>query len=100
LTTNGGTTQSSGKNFVRAHLHTRSAISCTLSRSGRERKLVNKTVAQSKEGTSSSSHEVSPEELRQALEKVKTEQVPATQAQTEEYFMGQVNMGEQLSQQG
>jgi import receptor subunit TOM20 len=46
------------------------------------------------------SSQVGPEELREALDKVRAEEVPKTPEEKEQYFMSQVGMGEQLSTQG
>jgi len=65
----------------------------------KDKKRVDKTVAQTKEPESSSSG-VSLEELRAALETVKHEEPPQTAEAREQYFMSQVGLGEQLAVQG
>jgi import receptor subunit TOM20 len=60
---------------------------------------VDKTTAQSKE-VEAASHQISAEDLRAVLDKVKAEEVPSTPDQKEQYFMSQVGMGEQISSQG
>jgi mitochondrial import receptor subunit TOM20 len=68
-------------------------------RAGKERKRVDKNVAQTtkiEEETTA----ITPEELREALDKVKNEDVPKSAEDREKYFMSQVAMGEELSSQG
>jgi import receptor subunit TOM20 len=60
---------------------------------------VHKAAARTKD-TEASQYEISQDDLRAALEKVKKEELPRSQEQSEAYFMGQVNLGEQLSSQG
>jgi mitochondrial import receptor subunit TOM20 len=70
-------------------------------RQGRDKKRAEKSAAQSKESfPSSSSAEVTPAALQQALEQVKKEEVPESPQEKEAYFMSHVSMGEQLSAQG
>lgn len=68
---------------------------------GKEKKRVNKSLAQSKESLAdSSSLVITPAVLREALEQVKNEPRPAPTDDQESYFMSQVGMGEQLATQG
>ncbi|TFK60797.1 hypothetical protein BDN72DRAFT_904666 [Pluteus cervinus] len=71
-------------------------------RLGKDKKRVDKTLAQSKDASSSASavSEITPEALRAALEQVKNEDGPKSPEEREGYFMSQVGMGEQLSLQG
>ncbi|KAF9464812.1 hypothetical protein BDZ94DRAFT_1281731 [Collybia nuda] len=68
----------------------------------KEKKRVDKTLAQSKESllSASGSAEVTPAALREALEQVKKEVGPDTPEEKEAYFMNQVAMGESLSLRG
>ncbi|KAJ3807669.1 hypothetical protein F5876DRAFT_47627 [Lentinula aff. lateritia] len=66
----------------------------------KEKKRVDKSVASSKASLPSSPDAVGVDELREALEQVKAEQVPISPEQKEAYFMTQVASGEQLSLQG
>ncbi|KAG5639700.1 hypothetical protein H0H81_005883 [Sphagnurus paluster] len=66
----------------------------------KEKKRVDKTLAQSRESLVSSSSEVTPASLREALEQVKKEEPPASPEEKETYFMSQVGMGEQLAGRG
>ncbi|KAF8638601.1 hypothetical protein AX17_002142 [Amanita inopinata Kibby_2008] len=67
----------------------------------KEKKRVDKVVAESKESTGSSdSKEISPEVLREALEQLKNEESPQSSEEKEAYFMSQVGIGEQLATQG
>ncbi|KAJ6515399.1 hypothetical protein C8R45DRAFT_956386 [Mycena sanguinolenta] len=65
----------------------------------KENKRVHKSVAQSKEALAAA-NAVSEEDLRDALKQIKSEPVPTTQAERENYFMSQVAMGEQLAARG
>ncbi|KDQ64301.1 hypothetical protein JAAARDRAFT_187641 [Jaapia argillacea MUCL 33604] len=65
----------------------------------KEKKKVDKQAAQSKD-TESPTTGVGADELRAALEKVRSEDVPTTANEREQYFMAQVGMGEQLCAQG
>lgn len=71
---------------------------------GKEKKRVDKTVAQEKSSTASGgaapSGNITPEMLRAALEQVKLEEPPSSTEEKEAYFMTQVGMGEQLAAQG
>ncbi|KAK0491362.1 hypothetical protein IW261DRAFT_1324136 [Armillaria novae-zelandiae] len=62
----------------------------------KEKKRVDKSIASSSAAPSA----VSVDSLREALERVKKEEVPITPAERENYFMSQVAMGEQLALQG
>ncbi|KAM6496192.1 hypothetical protein JOM56_008898 [Amanita muscaria] len=67
----------------------------------KEKKRVNKTLAESKESEDASgAKEVTPEMLRDALEQVKNEESPRTTEEKEAYFMQHVGVGEQLARQG
>ncbi|KAJ3923734.1 hypothetical protein F5877DRAFT_63040 [Lentinula edodes] len=66
----------------------------------KEKKRVDKSIASSKASLPSSPDAVGVDELREALEQVKAEQVPISPEQKEAYFMTQVASGEQLSLQG
>jgi import receptor subunit TOM20 len=69
--------------------------------SGKDKKRVDKTVAQTKsKETEASSSVVSADELRAALETVKSEEPPQSAEAREQYFMSQVGLGEQLAVQG
>ncbi|EPQ59005.1 MAS20-domain-containing protein [Gloeophyllum trabeum ATCC 11539] len=63
----------------------------------KEKKKVDKHLARSQGDASAS---LSPQELRQALEKVRSEDMPVSSEQREQFFMTQVGMGEQLCTQG
>ncbi|KAF8214060.1 hypothetical protein K438DRAFT_1915212 [Mycena galopus ATCC 62051] len=65
----------------------------------KENKRVNKSVAQSREALAAA-NEVPEDELREALKLIKSEPLPASQAERENYFMSQVAMGEQLAARG
>ncbi|KAK0243121.1 MAS20-domain-containing protein [Armillaria nabsnona] len=62
----------------------------------KEKKRVDKSIASSSAQPSA----VSADSLREALERVKKEEVPLSPAERENYFMSQVAMGEQLALQG
>jgi hypothetical protein len=99
LTTNAGTMAISGRNCA-SFFHPSSNSSSLLTITpGKDKKRVDKCLAQSKESESSSSG-ISPAELRDALEKVKNEEGPKTAEEKETYFMSQVGIGEQLALQG
>ncbi|KAG5648783.1 hypothetical protein DXG03_000132 [Asterophora parasitica] len=67
----------------------------------KEKKRVDKTLAQSKESlVSDSGADVTPQRLREALEKVKQEPSPQTPEEKEAYFMSHVGLGEQLAASG
>lgn len=67
----------------------------------KEKKRVEKVVAQSKETElAASTSDITPAALREALKQVKTEEGPKTPEEKENYFMTQVNAGEQLALQG
>ncbi|TFK55459.1 MAS20-domain-containing protein [Heliocybe sulcata] len=63
----------------------------------KEKKKIDKHVSQTKADASVS---IDPDELRAALEKVRSEDMPASSAEREQFFMSQVGMGEQLCTQG
>jgi hypothetical protein len=69
---------------------------------GKEKKRVNKSVAQAKQKTAAeaTSNEPSNSDLKAALDKVMAEEVPTDLEEREKYFMSQVGMGEQLALQG
>lgn len=82
------------------HRSSRARISCPFL-PGKEKKRVNKTVAEEKSQSAASDTAPSDTELlREALEQVKSEHVPSTSEEKETYFMTQVSMGEQLASQG
>ena len=60
---------------------------------------MDKSTAQSREAEASS-NQISTDDVRAALDKVKAEEVPSTPEQKEQYFMSQVSMGEQICTQG
>ncbi|KAJ8698741.1 mitochondrial import receptor subunit tom20 [Pleurotus ostreatus] len=68
----------------------------------KDKKRAEKSAAESRESlaASGSSNELSPEQLREALELVKNEPPPPGAAEKENYFMSQVAMGEQLATRG
>lgn len=66
---------------------------------GKEKKKVDKTAAQEKE-VEVASGRVDSDAVREALFKVRAEEVPNTPEQKEQYFMAQVGMGEQICTQG
>ncbi|RDB20101.1 Mitochondrial import receptor subunit tom20 [Hypsizygus marmoreus] len=67
----------------------------------KDKKRVNKSLAQSRESlAASSSKDVTPASLREALEQVKNEEGPQSPEEKEAYFMSQVSMGEQLAIKG
>jgi import receptor subunit TOM20 len=66
---------------------------------GKDKKRVDRTTAQSREAEEAS-NQISTEDVRAALDKVKAEEVPSTPEQKEQYFMSQVSMGEQICTQG
>lgn len=72
------------------------------SRIGKDKKRAEKSAAESRESLAASgpSNELSPEQLREALELVKNEPPPPGAAEKENYFMSQVAMGEQLATRG
>jgi import receptor subunit TOM20 len=62
---------------------------------------VEKAVAQSKETElAASTSDITRAALRDVLQQVKTEEAPKTPEEKENYFMTQVNAGEQLALQG
>ncbi|KAJ7246571.1 MAS20-domain-containing protein [Mycena haematopus] len=65
----------------------------------KENKRVNKSLAQSREALAAA-NEVSEADLRDALQQIKSEPVPTSQVERENYFMSQVAMGEQLAARG
>ncbi|KAK7049747.1 mitochondrial import receptor subunit tom20 [Paramarasmius palmivorus] len=65
----------------------------------KQKKRVDKSIASS-QASEAAANAVSQAELRQALEQVKKEPVPASPDQKEAFFMSQVAAGEQLSLQG
>ncbi|KAH7931323.1 MAS20-domain-containing protein [Leucogyrophana mollusca] len=66
-------------------------------RKDKKRVAKSQTPSESAQPTSGG---VDPTELRNALEKVRKEEVPASPEEKEQYFMAQVGMGEQLCAQG
>ncbi|KAF4601780.1 hypothetical protein EYR40_004980 [Pleurotus pulmonarius] len=68
----------------------------------KDKKRAEKSAAESRESlaASASGNELSPEQLREALELVKNEPPPPGAAEKENYFMSQVAMGEQLATRG
>lgn len=66
---------------------------------GKDKKRVDKSVAQTIK-IEEETNAIAPEELREALDKVKNEDVPKSAEDKEQYFMSQVSMGEQLCTQG
>ncbi|KAJ3754171.1 hypothetical protein EV360DRAFT_96701 [Lentinula raphanica] len=66
----------------------------------KDKKRVDKSIASSNASLPPDSGVVGTEELREALEQVKAEQVPVSPEQKEAYFMTQVSAGEQLALQG
>lgn len=70
---------------------------------GKEKKKVDKNVAQTKERESSdavAASGVNTESLKEALQKIREEDSPTTTDEREHYFMSQVGIGEQLATQG
>ncbi|KAJ7129224.1 hypothetical protein C8R44DRAFT_776214 [Mycena epipterygia] len=65
----------------------------------KEKKRVDKSLAQSREALAAES-EVSEADLRDALKQIKSEARPPTQEAKEHYFMSQVAIGEQLAARG
>lgn len=98
LTTNAETMLLSARNCVCTFIYTHLSGCHLTYLTGKDKKRVDRTTAQSKEMEGSST--VGPEELRAALDKVRAEEVPKTPEEKEQYFMMQVGMGEQLSTQG
>jgi hypothetical protein len=66
---------------------------------GKDKKRVDKSVAHTSKVEEEASA-IPPDELREALDKVKNEEVPKSAEEKEQYFMSQVSMGEQLCTQG
>ncbi|KAJ4479127.1 hypothetical protein J3R30DRAFT_3289650 [Lentinula aciculospora] len=66
----------------------------------KDKKRVDKSIASSKASIPSDPSAVGVDEVREALELVKAEQVPVSPEEKETYFMTQVASGEQLSLQG
>ncbi|PPR02662.1 hypothetical protein CVT24_002145 [Panaeolus cyanescens] len=67
----------------------------------KEKKRVEKSVAQSKETESkAATSTLSPESLKEVLANIKKEPLPQSQEEKEAYFMQQVSVGEQLAAQG
>ncbi|KAF5393185.1 hypothetical protein D9757_001191 [Collybiopsis confluens] len=66
----------------------------------KDKKRVDKSIASSKASLPPEPGAASDDELREALEQVKAEAVPASPDQKEAYFMTQVASGEQLAAQG
>jgi import receptor subunit TOM20 len=81
------------------HRQRRARCSCLFS-AGKEKKRVDKTLAEEKTQFASVEDASSTEMLREALEQVKQELVPSTSEEKETYFMTQVSTGEQLASQG
>ena len=68
---------------------------------GKDKKRVDKAVAESRTSAGSSEvNDITPEKLRDALEQLKNEESPKTPDEKEAYFMQQVSIGEQLVAQG
>ncbi|EIN10928.1 MFS general substrate transporter [Punctularia strigosozonata HHB-11173 SS5] len=63
----------------------------------KEKKKVDKTKSQASSNEGSSAR---PEELREALERLRNEELPTTAEEREQFFTAQVGMGEQLIMQG
>jgi import receptor subunit TOM20 len=97
LTINDEQTPSSEKNYA-CSFYLSSKYSPTF-HSGKEKKRVNKSLAESREALAAET-EVSEADLRDALKQIKSEPRPATQEARENYFMSQVAMGEQLAARG
>ena len=76
-----------------------SATNSSHMRPGKDKKRVDKTVAQSRESSDDPAH-VTIDQLRAALDTVRLEDVPTTVDAKEQYFMAQVSLGEQLAVQG
>jgi hypothetical protein len=88
-----------GKNCVCSHYTPISPSEISFN-PGKEKKKVDKSVAQAK-GAGTSEITFSVEELRAALETIRKEgPLPRTVEAQEKYFMTQVGLGEQLSEQG
>ena len=70
--------------------------------SGRERKKVDKSVAQedASSSTVASDAPLPTEEILAVMARVKDDQVPTTPEEREKYFMSQVEKGEQLCARG
>lgn len=66
---------------------------------GKEKKKVDKQVA-NEQAAAQAAFSVSPEELRAALTKIRTEDVPKTSEEGEMYFTTNLNLGEKLVTQG
>ncbi|KAJ6458645.1 hypothetical protein C8R47DRAFT_1162934 [Mycena vitilis] len=97
LTINDETTPTSERNYACSLYFSSGCFSAFYP--GKEKKRVDKSLAQSREALAASS-EVSDEELREALKQMKSEPRPTSQEAREHYFMSQVAMGEQLSARG
>ncbi len=86
---------------LRAYLLEHPCYSSSNSGTGKDKKRVDKAVAESKTSAGSSeSNDITPEKLRDALEQLKNEESPKTPDEKEAYFMQQVSIGEQLVAQG
>ncbi|KAF8897884.1 hypothetical protein BD779DRAFT_1782192 [Infundibulicybe gibba] len=74
----------------------------TSKQTSKDKKRVDRSLAQSKESLVPPTElgGVTPAQLREALELVKTEEGPKTPEEKENYFMTQVGMGEQLASKG
>lgn len=69
--------------------------------SGKEKKRVKQSQSPSESGSGQPSSEgVNANDLRAALESVRSEEVPPGPEEKEQYFMKQVGIGEQLCAQG
>ena len=66
---------------------------------GKEKKKVSKQTQQAQAAADAAS-EVNPAAIRQALAKIREEEIPATPDEKEGYFMMQVQIGDQLVQKG
>ena len=66
---------------------------------GKDKKKVTKQT-QKEQAAAESASEVSPAEIKETLFKLRAEEVPATPQAKEEYFMAQIQIGDQLVQRG
>lgn len=66
----------------------------------RDKKRVQKSVAQNKEEDGTPAHSIPLAQLKEVLNQLKGEEQPKTAEERETYFMSQVGLGEQLALQG
>ena len=98
-TTSVGMTATSAKNCVRSRLRASHAVPLTPRATGKEKKKVTKQTQQAQAAADAAS-DVSAVAIKDALLKIREEEIPPTPDEKEGYFMMQVQIGDQLVQKG